>query len=374
LDEIDRKSRKSHNTYGNPIRLPSKILAVAADPSNHGAVYVAESAGTVKRVELELAKVTSTYRGPAAPVTSICFGTKASIYAGCWDKSIWRWAVEQKTSTGESFKAHVDFIKCLLSVQLGQRNLIISGGAEGDIIIWDTPATKVHTIRGQSRAIQDVVLDPFSDPTNPVIFVATSERDILHFTLSSAEPLNLKGLALSDPIIAHETSVYKLVFDSDGDLWTASADKTAKHLVREGGWKVDTTLEHPDFVRDIVVHERGGWVVTACRDEEVRVWNSSTGDLHHTFSGHYEEVTGLCLLGDLVVSVSIDATVRQWSLSPGELATARAEAINPKEIKEAEVVKANPEALLTEEEERELKELMEDEERELQDLMAEDLQ
>ena len=144
--------------------------------------------------------------------------------------------------------------------------------------------------------------------------------------------------------------------------------------MREDGWKADTTLQHPDFVRDIVVHERGGWVVTACRDEEVRVWNNATGQLHHTFSGHFEEVTGLCLLGDLVVSVSIDSTVRRWSLEPADLATAREEAANPKAVEEAEVVKANPDASLTEDEERELRELMENEERELQDLMAEDLQ
>ena len=374
MDEINRKSRKSYNTSGNPIKLPSKILAVAPDPTNNGAVYVAESAGTIKRVELDVAKVTNTYRGPSAPLTSICFGPEATIYAGCWDKSIWRWPTEQSRSAGEHYKAHVDFVKCLLSTRVGQRNLIISGGAEGDIIIWDSRSTKLHTIRGQSRAIQDLVLDPLSDPTNPVIFVATSSREILHFTLSASEPLNFNGIALSEPIIAHETSVYKLLFDPDGDLWTASADKTAKHLVREDGWKADTTLEHPDFVRDIVVHERGGWVITACRDEEVRVWNSATGDLHHTFSGHFEEVTGLCLLEDLVISVSIDATVRQWSLKPADLATAREEAANPKTIEEAEKVKANPDASLTEEEERELRELMENEERELQDLMAEDLQ
>jgi len=373
LDEINRKSRKSYNTSGNPIKLPSKILAVAAEPTNNGAVYVAESAGTIKRVALDAAKVTNTYRGPSTPVTSICFGPEATIYAGCWDKSIWRWPIEQSRSPGEQYKAHVDFVKCLLSIRAGQRILIISGGAEGDIIIWDSRFTKLHTIRGQSRAIQDLVLDPLSDPANPVIFVATSEREILHFTLPS-EPLSFTGLALSEPIIAHETSVYKLLFDSDGDLWTASADKTAKHLVREDGWKADTTLEHPDFVRDIVMHERGGWVITACRDEEVRVWNSATGDLYHTFSGHFEEVTGLCLLEDLVVSVSIDATVRQWSLKPTDLATAREEAANPKTIEENERVKANPEASLTEEEERELRELMENEERELQDLMAEDLQ
>jgi hypothetical protein len=58
-------------------------------------------------------------------------------------------------------------------------------------------------------------------------------------------------------------------------MWTASADKTAKCLVRADGWKANLSLDHPDFVRDILVDEAGGWVVTACRDEEVRVWNRS---------------------------------------------------------------------------------------------------
>ena len=377
MDEINRKSRKSSNKSGNPIKLPSKILAVTPDPKSSDAVYVAESAGTVKRVALGAGKVTNTYRGPTAPVTSACFGPDDTIYAGCWDKSIWRWHVqlpEKASPPGEKDIAHVDFVKCLVSVRVGNRNLIITGGAEGDIMFWEPPSTKLHTLRGQSRAITDLILDPFSDQANPVVFVSTSERDIYSITLPSSEALNSKTITVSEALIAHETSVYKLCFDVDGDLWTASADKTAKHLVREDGWKADTTLRHPDFVRDIVVHERGGWVITACRDEEVRVWNRSTGDLHHTFSGHFEEVTGLCLMGDLVVSVSIDATVRQWSLAQGELAKAREEVLNPKGLEEAETVEPNADGLLTEEEERELRELMENEERELQDLMAEDLQ
>ena len=88
-----------------------------------------------------------------------------------------------------------------------------------------------------------------------------------------------KKATLSEPIPVHETSVYKLFSDNDGNLWTVSADKTAKHLVHKDGWK-----PHPDFVRDVVVHEKGGWVIPACRDEEIEVWDRSMGDLHRIFS------------------------------------------------------------------------------------------
>lgn len=63
-------------------------------------------------------------------------------------------------------------------------------------------------------------------------------------------------------------------------------------------------------------------------------------------------MTGLVLIGSLVVSVGIDATIRQWSLKPDELQ----KAVDKPDIEEPN---ANPDTLLTEEEERELAELME---------------
>ena len=49
-----RKASKAQNKLGNPIRLSSKLLAVTADPFDERAVYVAEAAGEVRRVVLEV--------------------------------------------------------------------------------------------------------------------------------------------------------------------------------------------------------------------------------------------------------------------------------------------------------------------------------
>ena len=79
--------------------------------------------------------------------------------------------------------------------------------------------------------------------------------------------------------------------------------------------------------------------------------------MYHTYSGHFEEVTGLLLLGPTVVSVSIDATIRQWSLRPDELQQVKAEA---EDSAQKDIPEPEPENLLTEEEERELADLMGD--------------
>lgn len=68
-------------------------------------------------------------------------------------------------------------------------------------------------------------------------------------------------------------------------------------------------------------------------------------------------MTGLLLVGSAVISVSIDATIRQWSLRPTDLKTAKEAFENKKGTDEQQ----KKESFLTEEEERELAELMEDE-------------
>ena len=54
VTETRRKALKSKNKNGNPIRLPSKVLVLIADPQDAGAVYVAESAGTARRLVLDV--------------------------------------------------------------------------------------------------------------------------------------------------------------------------------------------------------------------------------------------------------------------------------------------------------------------------------
>lgn len=392
MAEIDRRTRKAANSQGEPVRFPSKLLAIIVnyyfDPSGDVA-FVAEATGQVTGLRLSTNELSATPRGPQAPLTSLAVHaetnptdpfTTMQIYAGCWDKSIWKYTFrfaenikEGRTVTDHaSIPAHQDFVKCLLVAQTAdKKDILISGSGDGDVRFWTLDGQSLGFLKPNSRGIEHLALDPLSLPEAPVIFFSTSKRDIYHFALPELSKLRSNTIQLSAPIVAHETSVYKLHFDEDGDLWTASADKTTKHLSRDHGWNADTTLTHPDFVRDVVTHDNYGWVITACRDEEVRVWNKATGDLHHIFSGHFEEVTGLALTNDLVISISIDATLRRWNLEPSALQKAVDEARNPKLL----LQEPEPEIdlpMLTEEEEAELRALMEDEDSEVLEKMVKD--
>ncbi|KAF2826556.1 WD domain-containing protein [Ophiobolus disseminans] len=363
LNETARKATKSNNTKGNPIKLASKILAVVRDPQDDDHVYVAEAAGNVKRVNLRLGQTSATFAGPAAPLTSVAVSASSgTVFAGCWDKTIWSWASPSR-APGRRFQGHSDFVKAVLACRLQGRELLVSASADASIMVWDVASgERLHTLKGHTRGILALALDPAEPHANAdsiTLWSAGSDREIRRWTVSLLSASETQP----SPIIAHETSIDAIHFDMDGDLWTASADKTAKCLSRGREWETDSKFEHPDFVRDVAIDEEGGWAITACRDEDIRVWDKGSGKLHHVFSGHFEEVTGLVLLsGQRLVSVSIDATIRQWSLRAQELANAVQEAEAERLEAAEEVEPEKTEGMMTAEEEAELAELLQDSE------------
>ena len=253
--------------------------------------------------------------------------------------------------------------------------LLISGGADSKIIIWDTATgERLHTLRDKTdtmMALQDLALDPDDSTDSELVLVSSSSAPQIRrwrISIASASQIldsskEAQNKSSGDTILEHETSVYRIMFageEGETDLWTASADGTAKCLSRQRHWNTEETYEHGDYVRAIAVTE--DWVITAGRDEDVKIWDASTGKLSHTYDGHYEEVTGLVVMqgGRKVISVSIDGTVRTWGLGSTDLENARKE----REERQKGIVKEEKlqpkKGLLTAEEEAELAELMSD--------------
>ncbi|KAH8694767.1 putative transcriptional repressor [Ilyonectria robusta] len=375
----ERKAAKSGNKNGDPLVMKSKILAAVPDPASPlTSVFIAESAGYVRRVNLELSEPKTTYRGPKAPVTCLAvggFGGK-TVFAGSWDKDIWSWDVES-SRPGLKFSGHSDFVKAVVCTTISGKAILISGGADKKILVWDTETgRRLHTLQDPSTtmlAVQHLAVDPVLSTADAIVLAsASSDPNIRRWkiTLDGYEQLPESFHDRPDAerltIREHETSVYRLVYDDtsdDADLWTASADGTAKCLARSRNFVSDDSYEHGDYVRAVAVTDQ--WVVTAGRDEDVKVWDRSSGKLYATLVGHYEEITDLVMLRDAegrgrkICSVGIDGTIRTWPLGKSELDDV---VIKIEEAAKADAKKDEDkgESLLTAEEEAELAELMDD--------------
>ncbi|RYP60611.1 hypothetical protein DL769_008041 [Monosporascus sp. CRB-8-3] len=371
----ERRAAKAGNKNGNPIALKSKLLAAIKDPSSPSALLVAESTGSVRRVNVDTGDSKQVYRGPSAPVTCVAVGGPGnrSVFAGSWDKDIWSWDASSK-APGRKYSGHTDFVKAVVCARIGGKDCLISGGADKKIIVWDVETgSRLHTIQDQTvsmMAVQHLTIDPVLSGSDAVVLVsASSDPHIRRWRVRLDGFEQIQEASPGEPgavrptILEHDTTVYRLVFETEGeeaDLWTASGDGTAKNLSRGRNFAPDDTIEHGDHVRAVALTDQ--WVITAGRDEDIKIWDRSSGKLYCTLEGHYDEVTDLVLLdgASRVVSISIDGTVRTWSLDVRELDRVNKEKEDKAKGVEKETLAEPTEGLMTAEEEAELAALMEE--------------
>lgn len=205
--------------------------------------------------------------------------TAKTLFAGSWDKTIISWNTDTRRPL-QTFTGHTDFVKSLLYLRTSDGSgLLLSGSSDASIIIWNaTTSARIYALSGHNRGIVTLALDPATSTlTTAVVYSGGSERDIKKWEILVDEPR--RSREVGEPMLEHETSVNMIRFEGeDADMWTASADTTAKRIdvrdeMKKDGGRSDTVFGHPDYVNDIVVEPRGRWAVTACRDEEVRVWD-----------------------------------------------------------------------------------------------------
>ena len=232
--------------------------------------------------------------------------------------------------------------------------VLISGGADGRIIVWNVATgNKIHVLKAHLRGVLDLAVLPpseseFAPPvggrttTQTILFGAGGVGEIRRFAITPEEQqIKIEEVEPEKPIQAHETSIFKLLFDADGDLWTASADgdvvclglglnqQQHQQLKKENGWTAEEMMriKTGSWTRGVAIDEIGGWVLSGGRDEDVKVWDRASGELYHVFRGHFDEITGLVVLQggprQVLVSTSLDGTVRRWSLKGKDLQAAK---------------------------------------------------
>ncbi|KAG2227580.1 hypothetical protein INT45_002265 [Circinella minor] len=331
LKKQKEKEAKYNYTEGDAIQLNTKALGLLVTGKY---AYVAESGFSAKRINLETNKVVKLFKGHQGPVTCLALShNKQIVWTGSWDKTIKKWDAK----TGEclaTLEGHTDFVKSLIIV--GED--LYSGSSDTTIRQWniETHACKNIFKKKHNRAIECLAAD------TKFLYAGSSDRLVSKWDRSTGE-----CVATFDD---HDTSVY-CVRVWDDEMWTASADKTVRRWNTETG-AVDTVLTHPDRVKSIVVAEP--YVITGASDDAIRVWDIASGKLISTIEGHFDEVGCLDVVGSTLYSASLDCSLRRWSLTASALKEYNEKPKNkPKENEDDGLG-------LTEEEERELAELMDD--------------
>ncbi|ORE07557.1 WD40 repeat-like protein [Rhizopus microsporus var. microsporus] len=329
------KEAKYNYTAGDAVKLSSKALSLCISPDGKY-IYIAESGFQVRKMERSTMKSVKLFKGHKGPVTSVVIGKDDTIWTGSWDKTIKKWDAKSGECLA-TLEGHTDFVKALVI----SGDSLYSGSSDCFLRRWNldnlecTASEKQHRRPIESLAIS---LDGQS------IFSASSDGITLRW--------DTKTMQVQKTYTGHDTSIYCIRVWED-DLWTASADKTVRRWNTDTG-VVDMKIEHPDRVKSLAL--AGPYVVTGSSDDEIRVWDIASGQLVCVIEGHFDEVSSLEMYGSTIYSGSLDCSIRRWPLNAASI----------KEYNETREKKKKKEQAkdtgLTEEEERELAELLSDDE------------
>ncbi|KAG0369087.1 hypothetical protein BGX24_002557 [Mortierella sp. AD032] len=367
-------------------------------------LYTAESGHVARKINIETGKTMKLFHGHTGPVTRVVvyqtYLGQERLVTGSWDKTIRVWDADSKACLA-TLKGHTDFVKALAvrtilidnpDKEKGGKRIgheLFSASYDGTILHWDLETFQEFRggaggpWKGHARGINDLCLtieednettqdgtEEKEDQGKEYLYSAGSDGTIRKWDISRGEG---RGGHCVHVFKHHETTVYRVIVEAGVEIWSTSADKTAQRLDLETK-QVDMSLWHPDFVKSIAL--AGPYVVTGGRQESVRVWSIATGKLIAEIKGHFDEVSSMVAVGTTLITGSLDNTVRRWSLKEQDLvppvpkeddpsvaalslnASASTDATETKEEKKVEAEEEHKPGMMTEEEERELAELM----------------
>ncbi|KAL4065362.1 WD40-repeat-containing domain protein [Scleroderma citrinum] len=392
ITEARRQKAERTKSLGSPIELAGKAIDILIEGN---AAWIAENTHVAKKIDLETGNVLQIYRGHTAPVTCLAFykddqdtrGTRM-LLTGSWDKTIKIWNTESKTLLC-TINAHDDFVKSVLAIP--SVKLLVSSSSDKTIRLWDLgdvaerkTIVPVGSISAHTRPVESLAsfvvssteVTLFTGDTMGIIKVWKLERE------SGSQPRWRSTLL--DTLNLHRTRVTEIVY-GDGQLWTASSDETVQVTYYPPNPSVTKPI--PPLVHSLPVRAvlplgltplAEPYAVTAYGDV-IRLYDVTgvfEAEVVGEIDAHWHDVTALRLwlrtrrneagktrIEPFIVSASLDGTIRKWRFS--ELATSTPE--NPLSPTHPVVISPVPEpkgdaktSELTEEEERELAELMGD--------------
>ncbi|KIR43751.1 cytoplasmic protein [Cryptococcus deuterogattii 99/473] len=364
---------KAAEKIGSPITLSSKVLGLEIRGND---AFTAESGWQARRIDLKTGKTTRLYRGHQGPVTSLAFmktqGENPAdiLLTGSWDKTIRVWDADTGAHL-QTLEGHTDFIKSVTVIH-SSPPLLLSTSSDRTCRLWDLS----ETLKDNGNARSSQILKEHTRPVECAAWKADVDEDgkpMETITVWTGDSLGVikkwkveQGkLVYQDDIPGHETSVAKLIVAEEG-LWSVSMDKTA--ILHPFADASAFTIPHNSYVKSILpltsfaLPNAHSLVLTGSEDEDIRVWDieSQPPKLKGTIQGHCAEVSDIKpYLRErdgkpelVVVSAGLDATLRTWTVQ---------DVLNPPELVYDEPEEKNAVGL-TEEEERELAELMSEEE------------
>ena len=184
---------------------------------------------------------------------------------------------------------------------------LASGSEDTTIKIWDWELGELErTVKGHTKAVLDV---DYGGPRGGTLLASCSSDLTVKLWDPSDDYKNIRTLPGHD----HSVSAVRFIpsgaagmMSSGNLLVSASRDQTLRIWDATTGYCVKTMRGHVDWIRDVAASFDGRWLLSAGNDQTARVWDANTGEMRSALVGH-EHVIECCSIAPSVTYVHLAA-------------------------------------------------------------------
>jgi WD40 repeat protein len=204
-----------------------------------------------------------------------------------------------------------DFSACAIS---SSGNNIVTGKANGEIKVWDGNSfVELYTIGQYKNAYIYGESDTDNYDEIYALDISTKGNYIVAAFGNTIKLWNIRtGILRME--IGVDNLYYNIATDENEDFIVG-----AEYYGYIKVWHIETGRERFSFEKygkGFAIYPHNNWVIAGTSNNEVVVWNISTGEREWMLTGHTGEITACAVSpnGDYIVSGSEDATVRVWNI------------------------------------------------------------
>jgi WD40 repeat protein len=256
--------------------------------------------GTLLLYDTRTGKEIRRFEGHAGKIwTAVCFDDGIHAATGGFDNTVRLWDLAA-SSQSKILTGPKDYVR---SVAVHRNSLVIAGGDDRKIWLWDLLENHGNTLSGHDHTVWSVALS--RDGARALS--GSLDKTVRLWDLPRGKQLKkLEG---------HTDTVLAVAFTPDGRrAVSGSTDKTLRLWDLDTGETIRVFTGSEGYVQSLAISPDGQRILSAGQDKLLRLWDAGTGREIRKLEGHTGQVWHVAFSRDgrQAISCGQDGTVRIW--------------------------------------------------------------